>query len=948
VSTGTLFSVLQTSLFLNHVLPLKGGEVARPLLGARHGVPLADAVSTTVLCRLLDFLSLVILAVALVPAVRGTGSMAFPVLFMGTLVTGALAALLVLRWRVPQWTPSIALTRTARVHAVLQALRPWRVALALPVVLVSWVLEGAVLYGAAQLLGVEISVRVAVGATAFTILFQVLHFTPGGLGVYEAAMTAALAGQGVASDEALALAVLTHVMKFAYSFTVGAGFAAGEMVALLRGRRGHAPMRASRFEIVMARLWNVLNEGKPFTPVFTLCILLVLSSPRVTDADYWLHALVALLCVSPFVLVFWRFDFPLHLRWALWVYLLSFIVLFQFFHLSSVLLIAGLYLGFTVLLWGTVYYHLRIGTPWTNGFRFVRLVAENPDPTSGNLLEQLPKVTLLVLMFQNVAGNPSFEMVAATEVFVLVVAVSALLLHQWLFTWVPALPQPRMLLRPPKPEPRVSRRVIAIVIDGCRADRLREAHTPFIDRLRAEGTDFVDMVTVYPARTVTCFSSMLTGASPAVHGMHSNFVPNLGVKCDSVFDALRRAGMKGKLVGIAHLIDAFGEENVRSVTAVMHNDEIDDALVSRAKQVLDEKDPDLLVLQLLSVDQTGHARGSYNAEYLRKIEETDRTIEAFLGWCESRGYLEDATVIITADHGQGIGIGGHGHMSPPERQIPCILAGAGVPQGLVVREQRFITDIAPTIAGLLGLAPPNDSSGRELLPVQSREATEQPVAFIIPAHNEEQSIGRLLARIHESGVVDRAVIVVDDGSCDGTAAVAGSMGAIVVRHERNLGLGAALRTGLAVARGLEPRAAVYLDADGEYDPREAMVLLAPIERGEADYVLGSRFRGAVHGMTWSRRMANRCFSIALSVAAGRWISDGQTGYRAFSRRALDVAEIIHDYNYAQVLTLDLLHKGMRMVEVPITYRRRGRGRSFISSAYLWRVPAGMVREMLSQ
>jgi hypothetical protein len=100
-------------------------------------------------------------------------------------------------------------------------------------------------------------------------------------------------------------------------------------------------------------------------------------------------------------------------------------------------------------------------------------------------------------------------------------------------------------------------------------------------------------------------------------------------------------------------------------------------------------------------------------------------------------------------------------------------------------------------------------------------------------------------------------------------------------------------------------------------------------------------------MTRSRRIANRCFSVALSVAAGRWISDGQTGYRAFSRRALDVAEIIHDYNYAQVHTLDLLHKGMRMVEVPITYRRRGRGRSFIGAAYLWRVPAGMVREMLS-
>ncbi|MGD9893168.1 MAG: glycosyltransferase, partial [Dehalococcoidia bacterium] len=513
--------------------------------------------------------------------------------------------------------------------------------------------------------------------------------------------------------------------------------------------------------------------------------------------------------------------------------------------------------------------------------------------------------------------------------------------------WVPALPQPRILPRPIAPGPRLSRRVIAIVIDGCRADRLREARTPFIDRFRAEGTDFVDMNTVYPARTVTGFSSMLTGASPAVHGMKSNFVPSLGVKCDSIFATLRRAGLTGKLVGIAHLIDAFGEDDVSSVTAVMHNDAIDAALVARAQQILDDDDPDVLVLQLLRVDQTGHARGSYNAEYLRAIEATDRTIETFLGWCGARGYLDDATVIITADHGQGIGIGGHGHMSPPERQIPCILWGAGVSHGIVVQEQRFITDIAPTITHLLGLALPNDSSGRALVPLPSDHETKPSVAFIIPAHNEAQNIGVLLARIRDSGVTNHVVLVVDDGSRDGTAAVAEAMGAIVVRHERNRGLGAALRTGLAAARGLEPRAAIYLDADGEYDPREAMALLSPIERGEADYVLGSRFRGAVRGMTRSRRVANWCFSAALSVAAGRWISDGQTGYRAFSQRALDVAEIIHDYNYAQVLTLDLLHKGMRMVEVPVTYQRRRRGRSFISAAYLWRVPAGMVREMLS-
>ena len=177
--------------------------------------------------------------------------------------------------------------------------------------------------------------------------------------------------------------------------------------------------------------------------------------------------------------------------------------------------------------------------------------------------------------------------------------------------------------------------------------------------------------------------------------------------------------------------------------------------------------------------------------------------------------------------------------------------------------------------------------------------------------------------------------------------VAARVGAdLVVRHERNRGLGAALRTGLEAARGLDARAAVYLDADLEYDPAEIPALLAPIEAGEADYVLGSRFLGRREGHSTWRSAGNRVFTLALSFASGRRISDAQTGFRAFPARALNVAEIVHDYNYAQVLTLDLLHKGMRLTEVPISYRSRTRGRSFINGHYLWRVPLGMARELL--
>ena len=220
--------------------------------------------------------------------------------------------------------------------------------------------------------------------------------------------------------------------------------------------------------------------------------------------------------------------------------------------------------------------------------------------------------------------------------------------------------------------------------------------------------------------------------------------------------------------------------------------------------------------------------------------------------------------------------------------------------------------------------------------------------MIIPAHNEVENLPETLSRIPQESLGDTRVIVVDDGSTDGTAEAARANGAhLVVSHSVNRGLGAALRTGLEAAREMDVRAAVYLDADGEYPPEQIPRLLEPIEGGGADYVLGSRYLGSREYQTPLRRMGNMFFTAMLSLAAGRSISDGQTGFRAFSRHALDRAEIIHDYNYAQVLALDLLKKGMRLREVPIDYRRRRKGRSFIGPAYLWRVPVGMARQLFS-
>ena len=113
-------------------------------------------------------------------------------------------------------------------------------------------------------------------------------------------------------------------------------------------------------------------------------------------------------------------------------------------------------------------------------------------------------------------------------------------------------------------------------------------------------------------------------------------------------------------------------------------------------------------------------------------------------------------------------------------------------------------------------------------------------------------------------------------------------------------------------------------------------------------MLGSRFLGRREGMTWHRDLANRATTALLGTLMGTVLTDGQTGYRGFSAKALRAARISHDYNYAQVLTLSLWGAGIDPVEVPITYRRRSGGRSFVSyPEYFARVTPALWRQFRS-
>jgi glycosyltransferase involved in cell wall biosynthesis len=223
--------------------------------------------------------------------------------------------------------------------------------------------------------------------------------------------------------------------------------------------------------------------------------------------------------------------------------------------------------------------------------------------------------------------------------------------------------------------------------------------------------------------------------------------------------------------------------------------------------------------------------------------------------------------------------------------------------------------------------------------------------IVIPAYNEEASVGTVIRKVprrFDSGVAVE-VLVVNDGSNDRTEEVARQAGVEhIVSFERNRGLGAAVREGLKEAYRLGADLAVMIDADDEYPAEYIPRVVAPILAGDADYVLASRFRRRVRGMKLYRRLGNYFFTVLQMLLLKIWITDGQTGFRAFSRPVLRDMDILHDYNYAQVMTMNIVRQGYRLAEVDIPYKVRETGESFITFRYLLHVFPAIWREWRRQ
>lgn len=222
-------------------------------------------------------------------------------------------------------------------------------------------------------------------------------------------------------------------------------------------------------------------------------------------------------------------------------------------------------------------------------------------------------------------------------------------------------------------------------------------------------------------------------------------------------------------------------------------------------------------------------------------------------------------------------------------------------------------------------------------------------AALIPAYNEESRIAPVIVKAKKH--VD-LVIVCDDGSTDLTGEVAASLGARVIRHERNMGYGAALLTLFKEALEMNVSVAVTLDADGQHDADFIPTLIKPIEEGSADLVIGSRFvsGGRAHGISPLRKIALKVLNALGRRATGSGVVDTQSGMRAYSRRALEVAQRAVERGMGVSLGIlrEVSDSGLRVAEVPIVVSYAGSKPSKNPIAHFSELLATVLRIVLEE
>jgi glycosyltransferase involved in cell wall biosynthesis len=207
---------------------------------------------------------------------------------------------------------------------------------------------------------------------------------------------------------------------------------------------------------------------------------------------------------------------------------------------------------------------------------------------------------------------------------------------------------------------------------------------------------------------------------------------------------------------------------------------------------------------------------------------------------------------------------------------------------------------------------------------QSDPAEYHKLSVIVPVYDERNTVVEVVRRMRAVDIpLEREFVLVDDGSTDGTSEVLRQLADSTVRvvyHDRNRGKGAAIRTGLAQVTG---DLVLVQDADLEYDPEDWPKLLAPVLRGKAQVVYGSRFTGERRNMLFLHWIGNRFLSLVTNLLYNTTLSDMETCYKLFDRRVLESITLhASRFEFEPEVTAKVLRRGIRIYEVPISYAGR--------------------------
>lgn len=195
----------------------------------------------------------------------------------------------------------------------------------------------------------------------------------------------------------------------------------------------------------------------------------------------------------------------------------------------------------------------------------------------------------------------------------------------------------------------------------------------------------------------------------------------------------------------------------------------------------------------------------------------------------------------------------------------------------------------------------------------------QSVYIVLPAWNESSVLHDVLNEIRSAGY--RNIIVVDDGSKDATFEVAKSIpGVTALRHRLNRGKGAATKTGIEAAKLLDAETIVTMDSDGQHNPADIERLIRPITLGQTDVVLGSRLMDP-RGMPMHKILANWIGNAITWYFYGLWVTDSQSGFRAYSKKAAHLIDTRSDrYDYESEVIRELRLHRLSFVEIPVEVR----------------------------